>query len=181
MVYIHILFSHLWHKVYLRRYGRLTCAMFFTPSSIFPIKISRTLFCIDKARKRSFTEVLLNSVLEFAWEFCWNFCRIFILQLNILRTVFLLLFQIISLVVQSSAIWLMRIAHSAIRTLCSVCKKTSAGFFRSCVNPRGFTILYKEWPTHQFYWPMDILGARLGFFPPLLLPLEPLEGSLHLG
>ena len=101
--------------------------------------------------------------------------------LRILRTVFLLLFQIISSVVQSSAIWLMHIARRAMRTLCSVRKKTSARSFRSCANPRGFTILYKEWPTHQFYWPMDILGARLGFFPPLPLPLEPLEGSLHLG
>ena len=51
-------------------------------------KSRKSLFCIDKARKRSFTEVAFNSVLEenaidFAWEFCWNFCQIFILQFNL--------------------------------------------------------------------------------------------------
>ena len=51
--------------------------MIFTRSLICRTKVVQILFCIDKARKRSFTEVALNSVLEeiqenaidFAWEF----------------------------------------------------------------------------------------------------------------
>ena len=53
-------------------------------------KSCKSFFVLTKhvSRKRSFTEVALNSVLEenaidFAWEFCWNFCRIFILQFNL--------------------------------------------------------------------------------------------------
>ena len=77
MTYIPILFSHLRHKVYLRRYDRSTCAVIFTPSSncIKKTQVAQIHICIDNARKRSFTEVALNSVLEenaidFAWEFC---------------------------------------------------------------------------------------------------------------
>ena len=79
MTYIPTLFSHLRHKVYLRRYGRPTCEVIFTRSSICRTQAVQILFCIDKARKRSFTEVALNSVLEeneaspsaidFEWEF----------------------------------------------------------------------------------------------------------------
>ena len=77
MTYIPTPFSHLRHKVYLRRYGRPTCAVIFTRSSICRTQAMQILFCIDKARKRSFTEVALNSVLEenaasaidFEWEF----------------------------------------------------------------------------------------------------------------
>ena len=79
MTYIPTLFLHLRHKVYLRRYGRPTCAVIFY--SLFnlsdPGQAVQILFCIDKARKRSFTEVALNSVLEenaasainFEWDF----------------------------------------------------------------------------------------------------------------
>ena len=47
----------------------------FTRSAICQTQVVQVLFCMDKARKRSFTEVALNSVLEenaidFAWEFC---------------------------------------------------------------------------------------------------------------
>ena len=75
MTYIPTQFSHLRHKVYLQRYGRPTCAVIFTRSSICQTQVVQILFCIDKAYKRSFTEVALNSVLEenaidFAWEFC---------------------------------------------------------------------------------------------------------------
>ena len=77
MTYIPTLFSHLWHKVCLRRYGRPTCEVIFTRSSICRTQAVQILVCIDKARKRSFTEVALNSVLEenaasaidFEWEF----------------------------------------------------------------------------------------------------------------
>ena len=77
MTYIPTLFSHLRHKVYLRRYGRPTCEVIFTHSSIYRTQAVQILFCIDKARKRSFTEVALHSVLEenaasaidFEWEF----------------------------------------------------------------------------------------------------------------
>ena len=61
------------------------------------------LFCIDKARLRSFTEVALNSVLEenaaSAIDFEWEF---YSPNKNInLRTVYLLCFPIISSAVQS--------------------------------------------------------------------------------
>ena len=77
MTYIPTLFSHLRHKVYLRRYGRPTWEVMFTRSSICRTQAVQILFCIDKARKSSFTEVALNSVLEenaasaidFEWEF----------------------------------------------------------------------------------------------------------------
>ena len=65
ITYIPTLFSHLRHTVYkLRRYGRPTCAMIFTRSSICRTQVVQILCCIDKAHKRSFTEVALNSVLE---------------------------------------------------------------------------------------------------------------------
>ena len=111
-MYIQILFSHLWHKVYLvRRYGRPTSAVFFTRSSICRIQAAQILFCIDKARKRSFTEVVLNSVLEenaidFAWEFAEISAGYLFSSLTFfLQTVYLLFFPIISSAVQSSAIW----------------------------------------------------------------------------
>ena len=79
------MFSHLRHKVYLRRYGRPTCAAFFTCSSICRIQAWQILFCIDKARKRSLIHwsCIEQRVgwkcywFDFAWEFCWNFCQIF--------------------------------------------------------------------------------------------------------
>ena len=60
------------------------------------------LFCIDKARKRSFTEVALNSVLEenaaSAIDFEWEF---YSPNKNIFEPVYLLCFPIISSPVQS--------------------------------------------------------------------------------
>ena len=97
-MYIHILFSHLRHKVYLRRrYGHPTCAVFFTRSSICRTQAAQILFCIYKARKRSFTEVVLNSVLEenaidFAWEFAEISARYLFSSLTFLQTVYLLFF-----------------------------------------------------------------------------------------
>ena len=146
-MYIHILFSHLRHEVYLRRNGRPTCTVFFTHSSICPTKASHILFCIDKARKRSFTEVALNSVLEenavdFAWEFCWNFFRIFILQLNFFTNGIFVVFPnyLIGGSVQCNLIAYCGIARSAMRTLRSVCKKSSAWFLRSCTHWGALTI-----------------------------------------
>ena len=63
MVYIRMLFSHVRRKVYFRRYGRQTRVMIFHSLLIFPTQEPHIPFCIDKARKRSFTEVALNSVL----------------------------------------------------------------------------------------------------------------------
>ena len=45
------------------RYGRQTCVVIFHSLLIFPTQKPHIPFCIDKARKRSFTEVALNSVL----------------------------------------------------------------------------------------------------------------------
>ena len=57
-----------------------TCAVIFTRSLICRTKFVQILFCIDKARKRSFTEVALNSVLEenaaLAIDFEWEFLQI---------------------------------------------------------------------------------------------------------
>ena len=76
-MHIRMLFSHVRGKVYFRRYGRQTCVMIFHSHLIFRTQEPHLPFCIDKAHKRSFTEVALNSVLEeiqenaidFAWEF----------------------------------------------------------------------------------------------------------------
>ena len=78
-MYIRMLFSHVRRKVYFRRYGRPACEVMVivTRSSICRTQAVQILFCIDKARKRSLTEVALNIVLEenatsaidFEWEF----------------------------------------------------------------------------------------------------------------
>ena len=123
MTYIPTLFSHLRHKVYLQRYGRPTCEMIFTRSSICRTQAVQILFCIDKARKHSFTEVALNSVLEenaaSATDFEWEF---YSPNKNIYE-------QWICCVSQLLFHWrfnpgTLRIARSAVHTLRSVRKQT---------------------------------------------------------
>ena len=120
----------------------------FTRSSICWTQAAQILFCIDNARKRSFTEVALNSVLEenaidFAWEFCWNFCWIFILQFNFFTNgVYMLFFPIISSAVQSSTFDCVLRAVQCV--LCALCtKKQVRGF---CVFARTMGL----WPYASF-------------------------------
>ena len=63
-MYINYIAYCLWHKVYLRRYGRQTCLVLFTRSSIFPTPESRIPFCIrlfSQARRRKDTSSTLIS------------------------------------------------------------------------------------------------------------------------
>ena len=96
------------------------------------------LFCIDKARTRSFTEVALNSVLEenaasaidFEWEFYFP-------NKNIYEQC-ICCFPIISSAVQSR-----HFAYcSAVRTLHSVRKQTRVRFLNSCPEWGSLTIHY---------------------------------------
>ena len=149
-MYIHILISHLLQKVYLRRYGCPSRLVFFTRSSICPTQESHILFCIDKAHKRSFTKVALNSVLEenaidFAWEFCWNFCRIFILEFNFfffLQTVYICCFSQLSHR-RFSPVQFVCLLRAVQCVLCALCaKKQVRGF---CVFARTMGL----WPYNR--------------------------------
>ena len=77
------------------------------------------LFCIDKARKRSFTEVALNSVLEEnAIDFAWSF----ILQIKTFTNSVFVAFP--NYFHRRFNPGTLRIARSAVRTLRSVRKQT---------------------------------------------------------
>ena len=129
-MYFQILFSDLRNKVYLRRYGRPTCAVIFTRSLICWTQVVQILFCIDKARKRSFTEVALNSVLEenaidFAWE-------VYSPNKNIYEQCICCVSQLISSAVQSR--------HFAYCAQCNAYFALCAQ--KKCASFAGCTILY---------------------------------------
>ena len=138
MTYIPTLFSHLRHKVYLRRYGRPTCAVIFTRSSICRTQAVQILICIDKARKRSFTEVALNSVLEenaaSAIDFEWEF---YSPNKNICEQCICCVSQLFHRRFNPGTL---HIARSAVRTLRSVRKQTRVRFLNSFTEWGSLTI-----------------------------------------
>ena len=111
------------------------CAVIF--HSLFNLSDSRAvqiLFCIDKARKRSFTEVALNSLLEeklavSAIDFAWEF---YSPNKNIYEQCILLCFPIFSSVGQSSALCVLSAVQCVLCALCA--KKQKCGFS----VPHGF-------------------------------------------
>ena len=142
MTYIPTQFSHLRHKVYLRRYGHPTCEVIFTRSSICRTQAVQILFCIDKARKRSFTEVALNSVLEenaaSAIDFEWEF---YSPNKNIYEQCICCVSQLFHRRFNPGTL---RIAHSAVRTFRSVRKQTRVRFFNSFTERGSLTIHNSE-------------------------------------
>ena len=96
------------------------------------------LFCIDEARKRSFTEVALNSVLEenaaSAIDFEWEF---YSPNKNIYEQCICCVSQLFHRRFNPGTL---RIARSAVHTLRSVRKQTRVRFLNSCAEWGSLTI-----------------------------------------
>ena len=108
----------------------------------------QTLFCIDKARKRSFTEVALNSVLEenaaSAIDFEWEF---YSPNNNIYEQCICCVSQLFHRGFNPGTL---RIARSAVHTLRSVRKQTRVRFLNSCPEWGSLTIrIFTYFPCYR--------------------------------